>query len=96
MLNLISGNPVFLNDDICKKNKKCMNGTETELRMAKTVTINRSLGMVPGSNECFHWVYSAPKGFTYVNVSESSVSNWHEFYVRQFVIVHLNGSSGNS
>ena len=49
VLNLISGNPVFINDDICKKNKKCMNGME--LRMAQTVTINRSLVMVPGSNE---------------------------------------------
>ena len=37
VLNLISGNPVFINDDICR-NKKCMNGTE--LRMTKTVTIS--------------------------------------------------------
>ena len=67
VLNLISGNPVFINDDISKKNKKCMNGIE--LRMALTVTKKQ----VPGDGpwiKCFHWVYSAPKGFTQVNVSE--------------------------
>ena len=62
VLNLISGNPVFINDDICKKNKKGMNGIKNGIDCHN----KQVLGDGPWI-KCFQWVYSAQKGFTYVN-----------------------------